>query len=466
MVPIYDSQSRVVGFTGRTLDGSNPKYLNSPETDVFEKGKILYGFDKASSNIRKKDLAIVVEGNFDVISLHAKGINNCVAAQGSSLSKYQISQLCRCTDNKNIVINFDSDNAGISATKRIIAEVESLSLNQQINLKILQLSGFKDPDEYLNQNSAADYFNLIENASFWIDWELDQIFLNKDLSKVENFQSVVTALVKFLSKLPQSVTRTHYLQKVSERLSMGQARLAIKFEEDLRKQIKGFRWHGRSQKFELPNEVNQREKNESEIIFYYLHSPNLRIFIRDELINREIECFSVDHHKIIWDSISKVEELNFGDNYLNKIRDSKLKNEFFDLNLLKLVTDSISISHPEIINKLSFFINPNEILLATLTNSKRNLLGNLSLLERYKSLKRCRHLIESWSSQRLNTLENCISILIDRNSSQASDSSIEIDDLFKDLNSDALKFQNLYYLERQHIFSLDKQRCGNYALNN
>ena len=466
MVPIYDSQSRVVAFTGRTLDGSNPKYLNSPETDVFEKGKILYGFDKASSNIRKKDLAIVVEGNFDVISLHAKGINNCVAAQGSSLSKYQISQLCRCTDNKNIVINFDSDNAGISATKRIIAEVESLSLNHQINLKILQLRGFKDPDEFLNQNSAVDYFNLIDNAPFWIDWELEQIFLDKDLSKVENFQSVVTALVKFLSKLPQSVTRTHYLQKVSERLSMGQARLAIKFEEDLRKQIKGFRWHGRSQKFELPNEVNQREKNESEIIFYYLYSPHLRIFIRDELISREIESFSVDYHKIIWDSISKVEKLNFGDNYLEKVRNSKLENHFFDLNLLKLITDLISTSHPEIISKLSFFINPNEILLTTLSNAKRNLLGNLSLLERYKSLKRCRHLIESWSSQRLNTLENCISILIDRNSSQTSDSLTEIDDLFKDLNSDALKFQNLYYLERQHIFSLDKQRCGNYALNN
>ena len=466
MVPIYDSQSRVVAFTGRTLDGSNPKYLNSPETDVFEKGKILYGFDKASSNIRKKDLAIVVEGNFDVISLHAKGINNCVAAQGSSLSKYQISQLCRCTDNKNIVINFDSDNAGISATKRIIAEVESLSLNHQINLKILQLRGFKDPDEFLNQNSAVDYFNLIDNAPFWIDWELEQIFLDKDLSKVENFQSVVTALVKFLSKLPQSVTRTHYLQKVSERLSMGQARLAIKFEEDLRKQIKGFRWHGRSQKFELPNEVNQREKNESEIIFYYLYSPNLRIFIRDELINREIESFSVDYNKIIWNSIYKIEEFNFGEDYMKKIRNSNSINDFFELDLLKLVTDYISINHPEIINKLSFFINPNEILLTTLTNAKRNLLGNLSLLERYKSLKRCRHLIESWSSQRLNTLENCISILIDRNSSQTSDSSIEIDDLFKDLNSDALKFQNLYYLERQHIFSLDKQRCGNYALNN
>ena len=93
-------------------------------------------------------------------------------------------------------------------------------------------------------------------------------------------------------------------------------------------------------------------------------------------------------------------------------------------------------------------------------------MGTLSLLERYKSLKRCRHLISSWSSQRLQTLENCISILIKNDLSDTSDSTREIDDLFKDLNSDALKFQELYYLERQHIVSLDKQRCGNYALNN
>ncbi len=466
IVPIFDSQGRVVAFGGRSLDGADPKYLNSPESDIFEKGKILFAFDKASSNIRKKDKAIVVEGYFDVISMHSKGINNCVASLGTALNKYQISQLCRCTDNKNIVINFDSDNAGIIATKRVISEVESLSLHQQINLKILQLKGSKDPDEFLNKNSYQDYCNLIDKASFWIDWELDQIFFNKDISKAENFQNVVSSLVKFLSKLPQSATRTHYLQKVSERLSMGQARLAIKFEEDLRKQIKGFRWHGRSQKFELPNEVNQREKNESEIIFYYLYSPALRIFIRDELASREIEGFTVQHNKIIWSAISKVEEMNLGENYSNEILESNLKNDFKEINLLKLLTDFISTNHPEIIDKLTFFINPNELLLATLNNSKNNLLGSLSLLERYKSLKRCRHLIESWSSQRLKTLENCISILIDCNSSQLSDSYTEIEDLFNDLNSDALKFQNLYYLERNHIISLDKQRCGNYAFKN
>ena len=97
-----------------------------------------------------------------------------------------------------------------------------------------------------------------------------------------------------------------------------------------------------------------------------------------------------------------------------------------------------------------------------LKSPKDNLLGTLSLLERYKSLKRCRHLIESWGSQRLKTLENCISILIDNHSPSHSDNNKEIDELFKDLNSDAIKFQELYYLERQHINFLDKQRCGNF----
>ena len=97
-----------------------------------------------------------------------------------------------------------------------------------------------------------------------------------------------------------------------------------------------------------------------------------------------------------------------------------------------------------------------------LKNPKDNLLGTLSLLERYNSLKRCRHLIESWGSQRLKTLENCISILIDNSSLEPSDTNKEIEDVFKDLNSDAIKFQELYYLERQHINFLDKQRCGNF----
>jgi len=468
IVPIFDMQGRVVAFGGRSLDGQEPKYLNSPESEVFEKGKMLFAFDKASSNIRKRDKAVVVEGYFDVISLHSKGITNSVASLGTALNKYQISQLCRCTDSKNIIINFDSDNAGRLATKRVINEVESLSLHDQINLKILQIKSFKDPDEYLKGNTPEDYFNLIDNASFWIDWEIDQIFDNKDLSKSDIFQNVISSLVKLLSKFPQSATRTHYLQKVSERLSMGQARLAIKFEEDLRKQVKGFRWHGRSKKFEQPSEVSQREKNESEIIYYYLHCPEHRLFIREELLKREINIFNTEYIRLIWESISTIEVNNLSANYLDDLKDptnKQLNNEFISINLISLLPDHLALNDLEVSNKINTFINPDELFLTTLKNSKHNLLGTLSLLERYKSLKRCRHLIESWGSQRLKTLENCISILIDNSSLEPSDSNKEIEDVFKDLNSDAIKFQELYYLEREHINFLDKQRCGNFSSN-
>ena len=468
IVPIFDMQGRVVAFGGRSLDGQEPKYLNSPETEVFEKGKMLFAFDKASSNIRKRDKAVVVEGYFDVISLHSKGITNSVASLGTALNKYQISQLCRCTDSKNIIINFDSDNAGRLATKRVINEVESLSLHDQINLKILEIKSSKDPDEYLKENTPEDYFNLIDNASFWIDWEIDQIFDNKDLSKSDIFQSVISSLVKLLSKFPQSATRTHYLQKVSERLSMGQARLAIKFEEDLRKQVKGFRWHGRSKKFEQPSEVSQRERNESEIIYYYLHCPEHRLFIREELLKREINIFNTEYIRLIWESISAIEVNNLSANYLDDLKDStnkQLNKEFISINLISLLPDHLALNDLEVSNKINTFINPDELFLTTLKNSKHNLLGTLSLLERYKSLKRCRHLIESWGSQRLKTLENCISILIDNSSLEPSDSNKEIEDVFKDLNSDAIKFQELYYLEREHINFLDKQRCGNFSSN-
>ena len=468
IVPIFDMQGRVVAFGGRSLDGQEPKYLNSPESEVFEKGKMLFAFDKASSNIRKRDKAVVVEGYFDVISLHSKGITNSVASLGTALNKYQISQLCRCTDNKNIIINFDSDNAGRLATKRVINEVESLSLHDQINLKILEIKSFKDPDEYLKENKPEDYFNLIDNASFWIDWEIDQIFDNKDLSKSDIFQNVISSLVKLLSKFPQSATRTHYLQKVSERLSMGQARLAIKFEEDLRKQVKGFRWHGRSKKFEQPSEVSQREKNESEIIYYYLHCPEHRLFIREELLKREINIFNTEYIRIIWESISTIEVNNLSVNYLDDLKDpnnKQLNNEFTSINLISLLPDHLALNDLEVSNKINTFINPDELFLTTLKNSKHNLLGTLSLLERYKSLKRCRHLIESWGSQRLKTLENCISILIDNSSLEPTDSNKEIEDVFKDLNSDAIKFQELYYLEREHINFLDQQRCGNFSSN-
>jgi len=196
-----------------------------------------------------------------------------------------------------------------------------------------------------------------------------------------------------------------------------------------------------------------------------LHCPNLRLFIRDEFLKREINVFNTNHIQILWDAISKIEKNILGLNYLDELKQSNsqiLQKEFSAINLISLLPDYLALNNHDSSNKINNFVNPNELFLTLLSNPKDNLLGTLSLLEKYNSLKRCRHLIESWGSQRLKTLENCISILINNPSSGLSETNKEIDDLFKELNSDAIKFQELYYLERQHMNFLDKQRCGNF----
>jgi len=239
MVPIRDRQGRVIGFGGRSLDGSEPKYLNSPETEVFSKGSHLFALDRAADPIRRADQAVVVEGYFDAIALHAAGINQAVAALGTALSRQQITQLCRCCDSKRLVLNFDADRAGVRAAERAIGEVEHLALQGQVDLRVLQLPEGKDADEYLRSQGAGNYRALLDGAPLWLDWQIDQVLEGRDLSRSDQFQQAVAALVALLGKLPQSAVRSRYLQKVAERLSGGQARLTLQLENDLRQQVKG-----------------------------------------------------------------------------------------------------------------------------------------------------------------------------------------------------------------------------------
>ncbi len=309
----------MIGFGGRSLDGGEPKYLNSPETEVFEKGKHLFGLDRASAAIRKDDRAVVVEGYFDVIALHAAGITNAVAALGTALSSQQITQLCRCCDSKRLILNFDSDGAGVRAAQRAIGEVEQLALQGQLELRVLHLPAGKDPDEFLREHGAGDYRALLDRAPLWLDWQIDQVLEGRDLSRADQFQQAVTALVELLGKLPQSAVRSHYLQQVAERLSGGQARLALQLEEDLRQQVKGQRWHGRSQKWEQPGEAGLRERAEAELLRLYLHCPLQRPLIRRELRQRELEDFALQHHRLLWATISALEEDNLGAGRLEAI---------------------------------------------------------------------------------------------------------------------------------------------------
>ena len=474
MVPIHDRQGRVIGFGGRSLDGSEPKYLNSPETEVFEKGKHLFGLDKASNAIRKDDRAVVVEGYFDVIALHAAGITNAVASLGTALSSQQITQLCRVSDGKRIVLNFDADGAGVRAANRAISEVEQLALQGQLELRVLHLPSGKDPDEFLKDHGAGDYRALLDQAPLWLDWQIEQALAERDLAKADQFQQAVAALVDLLGKLPQSAVRTHYLQRVAERLSGGQGRLALQLEEDLRQQVKGQRWHGRSSRHEQPGESSQRERCEADLLRLYLHCARHRPTIRQELRQRELEDFAIPHHRHLWAALTELEESNLGEGRLEAISRGDDSGEGLDsLDLPRLLTDQLLLENSALVSRLTPLLEPGELQKLALADPLEQLRGTTALLERQKSLKRCRHLLEAWGGQRLQTLESCIAVLIDQSASEQAagqadaaaqpDMEVRIQALFDDLNKDALHYQELYYSERKHILHLDEQRRAGYG---
>ena len=470
IVPIRDRQGRVIGFGGRSLDGSDPKYLNSPETEVFEKGKHLFGLDQAANAIRKDDRAVVVEGYFDVIALHAAGITNSVASLGTALSSQQITQLCRCSDGKRIVLNFDADRAGIRAANRAIGEVEQLALQGQLELRVLHTPSGKDPDEYLKDHGAGDYRALLDQAPLWLDWQIEQVLEDRDLTKADQFQQAVSGLVELLGKLPQSAIRTHYLQQVAERLSGGQGRLALQLEQDLRQQVQGQRWHGRSARHEKAGEVSQRERCEAEILRIYLHCPMHRSQVRCELRQRELEDFALQHHRLLWSAITDLEEGNIGSGRLEAIsRGTDPGHELSDLDLPRLLTDQLLLENSALVARLTPLLEPAELQRLALARPMDVLRGTAAILERQKSHKRCRHLLEAWGGQRLETLERCIASLIANEQDQtataeAVDMEGRIQEMFEQLNADALRLQELYYSERKHIQHLDQQRCAGYEV--
>ena len=201
----------------------------------------------------------------------------------------------------------------------------------------------------------------------------------------------------------------------------------------------------------------------NQIFCIYIHCPNSRYLIRNELRLRDLDDFAINHHRAIWSMICSIEEKMFGSETVEDInRGSDKGNVLADVDLIKNLLDNFLVNDNEYLTKLNTFLEINELRQATLSEPESQIRGALAVLEKQKSLKRCRHLIDAWSSQRLQTLENCISSLIIHENSDPSDSTDmekRVIKMFEELNNDALNFQELYYAERKHILHLDQQRC-------
>lgn len=321
MIPIHDIQGRVIGFGGRTLGDEQPKYLNSPETQLFNKGKTLFALNLAKSAISQCDQAVVVEGYFDAIALHAAGITHTVASLGTALSLDQVRQLLRYTESKQLVLNFDADTAGTQAAERAIGEIANLAYRGEVILRILNLPEGKDADEYLQTYTSEDYRQLLENAPLWLDWQIQQIVANRDLKQADQFQQVAQKMVKLLKLIDNSDTRNHYIFRCAEILSLGDSGLIPLQAESLSSQVapRNFRkpqlFKQRSPSIPLSSDRTLLEQAEALLLRIYLHCPEHRQTINEALQARDLQ-FSLSHHRFLWQQIlaeALEENLNVSD---------------------------------------------------------------------------------------------------------------------------------------------------------
>ncbi|MBE7382001.1 MAG: DNA primase [Leptolyngbya sp. SIO1E4] len=313
MIPIHDIRGRVIGFGGRALtDEDKPKYLNSPDTELFDKGQTLFGLDKARSAIAKDDRALVVEGYFDVMALHSAGLSNAVAALGTALNANQVRQLLRYTESKQVVLNFDADAAGVKAAQRAIGEVAVMAYRGDVQLRILNTPAGKDPDEYLRNHAVADYQSLLAVAPLWLDWQIQQIVKDRDLQQADQFQQTSQEIVALLSEIANADTRTHYVRQCAELFSHGDARLMPLMAENLMVQVRRARRSPKGQPTRPTLSFTQTstlEEAEAALLRIFIHSADHRTTVLETLENRDLQ-FSYSHHRALWQTLRAQTQAN------------------------------------------------------------------------------------------------------------------------------------------------------------
>ncbi len=209
LFPIKDARGHTIGFGGRVLDDSLPKYLNSPQTPTFDKSNSLYGINLAASAIRQQNLAVIVEGYMDVITAHQNGFNNVVASMGTSITEKQVSTLKRLS--RNMVLALDADAAGGEAMLRCVDYENSLDAE----VKVIVLPGGKDPDDVIKEDATMwQYF--VEEALPVVDYAFNMVTSKLDLTTARDKSLAAGRLLPIIAEIKDEIRQDHYLNKLAE----------------------------------------------------------------------------------------------------------------------------------------------------------------------------------------------------------------------------------------------------------
>lgn len=224
LFPIINMRQQVVGFGGRVLDQSLPKYVNTPETPVFRKGELLYGLHDAHSRIREKGRAVIVEGYTDVLALRKHGFHEAVATLGTALSREHIRRLKGYA--KEAVVVFDADAAGKAAALRSL----SIFLDEGMSARVMVLPEKEDPDSFVNRNGLEAFLNLLDSAVPMFDFFLD-LKMTGAGGRIEGQVEVLQEMLPLLLALRSQVQRALYVRRLAEKLGIAESYVLAEFEK-------------------------------------------------------------------------------------------------------------------------------------------------------------------------------------------------------------------------------------------
>ena len=220
MFPITNETGRVIAFTGRTLstdDKAGPKYLNSPETAIYSKSRVLFNLDQAKEAIRKLDYAILVEGQMDCISVYAAGFHNVIASSGTAFTELQARLLGRFS--KNVVVNFDPDTAGAKATERTLG----LLVEEEFQIKVLTLEPGFDPDLYIRRKGKDAYGEALKHSQRYFDYLIERAQSQFPIRSAEGKVKALNHLLPHIQRVPSRIVRDELAREIAQKLGIDSA---------------------------------------------------------------------------------------------------------------------------------------------------------------------------------------------------------------------------------------------------
>lgn len=292
MFPVNNISGQTVGFSSRVMPGadeSQAKYINTPETAIYNKSRVLYGLDKAKMEIRKKDLCIMVEGNMDVIASFQAGVENVVATSGTALTADQLKIIKRYTE--KIAFSFDMDSAGIKAAGRGI----ELALQEGLNVSVITVPEGKDPADCVKSNPDL-WKKTAKNPRPVMEFYFESVFAKYNMNEIEGKKKIAEELLNIIIKISNKIEQSHYLQMLAEKLNVDEKSLRETLENAKKKKSR----------FE-----NKFEKNKDD-------SKVLDATNRDNRLQEKLLGLVITSPQIFEETYTDLDEL-FSDQKINEV---------------------------------------------------------------------------------------------------------------------------------------------------